>query len=193
MVHFNELKITPDAKKLIIDVSVLKEDYYKDVYLDSIIIDSQDTYVGNYPSSEPLYQYTIPDIESQMSGKTVYQKHIRLVLDTLDLPLNNLLFVYVTVKGTPTPDTPCGCDNIVTLKTVVNLYPFYQQAMAYIKDIAKVCSNHSEFADFILRLKALQLAITTGHYTDAIKYYNKFFKGKEGVVAKKGGCSCGNT
>lgn len=193
MVHFNELKITPDAKKLIIDVSVLKEDYYKDVYLDSIIIDSQDTYVGNYPSSEPLYQYTIPDIESQMSGKTVYQKHVRLVLDTLDLPLNNLLFVYVTVKGTPAPDTPCGCDNIVTLKTVVNLYPFYQQAMAYIKDIAKVCSKHSEFADFILRLKALQLAITTGHYTDAIKYYNKFFKGKEGVVAKKGGCSCGNT
>jgi hypothetical protein len=40
MIQFNDLKITSDGKTLIIDVSVKDLDYYTNVFLDSIIIDS---------------------------------------------------------------------------------------------------------------------------------------------------------
>lgn len=194
MIHFNELKITPDNKHLIIDVSVSNESYYDNVYLDSIIIDNQDTYVGIGPSSNPIYEYTVHDTVSPITGAPNGVKHIRLDLDTIDIEnLQGLFFVYVRVKGTPSPDTPCGMDNIITMGTVTNMYPFYQQAMNYIGELASNCSVPQNFIDYILRLKGLELAIKTGNYPDAIKYYNKFFNGKESVVIRKGGCSCGNS
>ena len=192
MIHFNELKITPDGAHLIIDISVKNEAYYKNVYLDSIVIDNQDTYVGTGPSSNPVYQYTIPDVVSGLTARRSFRKHSRLDLTSIDLPLDGLLFVYVRTKGTPAPDTPCGEDNVTTLGTVVNVYPFYQQAMNYIGELASNCSVPQNFTDYILKLKGLELAVRTGNYPDAIKYFNKFFKNKSDVVIRKGGCGCGN-
>ena len=193
MVHFNELRITSDGQHLIIDVSVLSESYYKNVYIDSIVIDNQDTYVGSGPSSNPVYQYSIPDTMSKLTKKYVSYKNVRLDLTPTDLPLNGLLFVYVRTKGTPAADTPCGLDNMTTLGTVTNMYPFYQQAMNYIGELANNCSVPQNFTDYILKMKGLELAVRIGNYTDAIKFYNKFFNGKENTVVRKGGCSCGNT
>ena len=193
MVHFNELRITSDGQHLIIDVSVLSESYYKNVYIDSIVIDNQDTYVGSGPSSNPVYQYSVPDTMSKLTKKYVSYKNVRLDLTPTDLPLNGLLFVYVRTKGTPAADTPCGLDNMTTLGTVTNMYPFYQQAMNYIGELANNCSVSQNFTDYILKMKGLELAVRTGNYTDAIKFYNKFFNGKENTVVRKGGCNCGNT
>lgn len=193
MVHFNELRITSDGRHLIIDVSVLSESYYKNVYIDSIVIDNQDTYVGSGPSSNPVYQYSVPDVMSKLTKEYVSSKHVRLDLTPTDLPLNGLLFVYVRTKGAPAADTPCGLDNMTTLGTVTNMYPFYQQAMNYIGELANNCSVPQNFTDYILKMKGLELAVRTGNYTDAIKFYNKFFNGKENTVIRKGGCSCGNT
>ena len=193
MVHFNELRITSDGQHLIIDVSVLSESYYKNVYIDSIVIDNQDTYVGSGPSSNPVYQYSVPDTMSKLTKKYVSYKNVRLDLTPTDLPLNGLLFVYVRTKGTPAADTPCGLDNMTTLGTVTNMYPFYQQAMNYIGELANNCSVPQNFTDYILKMKGLELAVRIGNYTDAIKFYNKFFNGKENTVVRKGGCSCGNT
>lgn len=193
MIHFNELKISADAQHLIIDVSVLSESYYKDVYIDSIVIDNQDTYVGTGPSSNPVYSYSVPDSVSKLTKKTYSQKHVRLDLSPADLrSLDGLFFVYVRTKGIPSADTPCGMDNITTLGTVCNMYPFYQQAMNYIKEIANNCSAPQNFTDYILKLKGLELAVRTGNYPDAIKYYNKFFSGKSKSSIKIGGCGCGN-
>ena len=137
MVHFNELTITPDGKYLIIDVSVLSETYYKDVYIDSVVIDNQNTYLSSGPSSEPVYSYSVPEKTSLLTNEPVNLKHLRLVLDRFDLQdLNNMFFVYVRTKGTPAPETPCGLDNMTTMGTVVNMYPFYQQAMNYIGELA---------------------------------------------------------
>lgn len=56
MVRFNQLNITPDGLKVIIDVSVKEDSYYQDVYLQSIVIDTQDTYSTSGPSSTPVYK-----------------------------------------------------------------------------------------------------------------------------------------
>lgn len=184
MVRFNELRITEDGRHFIIDVSVLNETYYNNVYLDSIVIDTQNTYIKNGPSSTPVYSYPEED------GLEENLKHVRLVLDTTDIPdLGDLFFVHVRVKGTPAPDTPCGMDNITTLGVVCNLYPFYLRAMNYIKELTRRCAIPQNFINYILKLKALEIAVRTGNYTDAIKYYNWFFIDDQGSL-NIGGCSC---
>lgn len=192
MIHFNELKISADGKYLVIDASVLSESYYQNVYIDSIIIDNQDTYTSAGPSNNPVYSYKVPEVISKLTKKVRNQKHVRLELTKTDLKLDGLLFVYVRTKGVPSADTPCGMDNITTLGTVSNMYPFYQQAMNYIGELAQDCSIPQNFIDYILRLKALELSVRTGNYTEAINYYNKFFSGKAKSPIRKGGCGCGN-
>lgn len=51
MINFNELKIAQDGSLLTIDVSVKDLEYYKDVYIESIYVDTQDTYINGGPSS----------------------------------------------------------------------------------------------------------------------------------------------
>lgn len=54
MIKFNELRISSN-RYLIIDVSVKNEDYYKDVYIKSVSVDTQDTYKDNGPSEARVY------------------------------------------------------------------------------------------------------------------------------------------
>lgn len=182
MVTFQELRITPDSQKLIIDVSVKDLEYYTNVYLDTIQIDTQDTFVESGPSSEVVYTEVI-------GGDT---KSVRLELGTGDLlpTLNgNLFFVYIRTKGTPAANTPCGMDNIATLGVVSNLYPLHQHAFSYIKELSDTCSIPKNFINYILQYKAFELAIKTGHYTKAIKYWKRFFMGiKDLVITPNCGC-----
>ena len=187
MVTFQELRITPDGQNLIIDVSVIRNpSYYQDVYLDTIQIDTQDTFIESGPSSKTVYNTIIKGVE----GKSL--KSIRLTLDAGDLlpSLNsNLFFVYVKVKGTPSADTPCGMDNITTLGVVFNFYPLYQHAFNYIKELSNTCSIPKNFINYILQYKAFEFAIKTGHYTEAIKYWKKFFmKIKNSAITSNCGC-----
>lgn len=183
MVQFQELRITPDGKKLIIDVSVKNLKYYTNVYLDAIQIDTQDTFVESGPSSEVVYD------TGTIKGDV---KSVRVELGTGDLlpSLNdNLFFVYVRTKGTPAANTPCGMDNVTTLGVVSNLYPLYQHALSYIKELSNTCSIPKNFINYILQYKAFELAIKTGHYTEAIKYWKKFFMGiKDSVITSNCGC-----
>lgn len=169
MVQFNELRINPEGTKLIIDISVKDSEYYQNVYIDTISIDTQDTFIDSGPSGEPAYTKTL-------EGDN---KSIRLELGTGDLLpslLDNMFFVWVRTKGTPSIATPCGEDNSLVLGVVIALYPLYQYAFGYIKELEKECSTPRGFINFILQLKAFQLAVRTGHYTQAIKYWERFFK-----------------
>ena len=184
MVTFQELRITPDGQKLIIDVSVKDLEYYTNVYLDTIQIDTQDTFVESGPSSKVVYTKVI-------GGDT---KSVRLELGTGDLlpTLNdNLFFVYVRTKGTPSMDTPCGMDNSITLGTVLNKYPIYSGIMQYVKEVNNDCTMPKNFIDKYLRFQAFEISVITGHYTEAIKYYNKFIKGIGNTGNTSNSISCG--
>lgn len=177
MIQFNELRITPEDQRLIIDVSVKDLEYYTDVYIDTIIVDNQDTYISTGPSSSPIYYY-----EDEVSSDEVVtereNKRIRIELpSTIIANLNkDLFFVYVTTKGTPSADTPCGMDNTVTVGVVFDLYRLQQLYMQYIKEIEHDnCEISKEFIDQILRYKALKLSLLTGNNVQAVKYWKKFF------------------
>ena len=40
MITFKELRITPDGQYLIIDAAIDNNDYFSDVYIDSVVIDT---------------------------------------------------------------------------------------------------------------------------------------------------------
>lgn len=191
MIQFNELRITPDSKYLIIDASIINNNYYENIVIDSIIIDTQDTYVANGPSSKPIYTYKV-NYNSKDSSSIQNGKRIRLVLNSKELGISlndNMLFVYAIATGTPAPDTPCGFDNAVTMRTTINLCSFYQNTLYFLREMNNDCNVPKGFINMILRLKALDLCIRTGNYTQAIKYWKKFFSNNK-VVALTNNCKC---
>ena len=64
MVTFNELRITPDGNTLIIDVAIKDLRYYDNVGLDTILIDTQDTFTAEGPSSKAVKFPVINSIDA---------------------------------------------------------------------------------------------------------------------------------
>lgn len=214
MISFNELRITQDNRFLIIDVSIDKQDYYENVLLDSIIIDTQDTYVPNGPSDNPIYSYKVEDaydltyslpeecncnpvkVDEDKTYCFTYgtqqMKNARLVLNIQDLkvsPCSTMFFVYVISKGAPSEDTPCGLYKDQIIGTVINLQPIYKQTLKYLKEVECDCNIPKNFIDMILKLKAIELCIRTGNYPQAIKYWKKFFI-KNDCKSPTSNCGC---
>lgn len=174
MLHFNELKITPDNKNLIIDVSVDIDKYFDNIYIDKVIIDNQDTYNTSGPSSNPIYIKTIEDSV----------KNTRLILTKQDLldqyvqPIEldkSIFFVYIIAKGTPDPSTPCGLDSNQIVGVAINLCPFYQATIKYLYELENECQIPKHFIDMILKFIGLESSIKMGNFSQVIKYWNKFF------------------
>lgn len=201
MIKFNELRITPNNENLIIDVSIDDADYYQNVVLDSIIIDTQDTYVENGPSSKAIFKYTVEEdyglvystpencgcapVQEESSNDYCFttdeysKKRVKLILNSEDLGVsieNNMFFVYAISSGEPLSDTPCDLRNTMIIGTAINLYPIYKQSMLYTKELGDNCSIPKNFIDYILKVKALDLSLKTGNYQEAIKYWNRLFK-----------------
>ena len=202
MLRFNQLEIVhkPEGSFLIIDVEV-EDDYKynnitgKGVYIESIAIDNQDTfYSSGGNSSTPIYQYP-NELTGLEEGYEETPTRLQLKLSRTEVPLGDLLYVYVKAKieGIELEDIPCCLQQDVIMGTVVDTYPYYQQAMEYIKEVADTCNPSQNFVDYILKLKGLEVAIKTGNYTEANKFFIKFFKNRGNINVAKGGCGCGNT
>lgn len=211
MVDFNELRVSPDRKNLIIDVSIKDLSYYENVYIDSIIIDTQDTYIPSGPSNSPIFTYevvsnvtpvySLPDcgcnqVQDYIDKENCFEtsnneeKRVRLELDNtaLDNHLKgNLFFVYVITKGTPSSDTPCNMDNTINLGVTADTYPIYTNMLTSLKELES-CGTPKLFTDAFLRFKAFELSIKTGQYSQVINYWNKYFKSLD--IPNNTNCSC---
>lgn len=214
MVILNECRIDHEGKNLIVEATVENLSYYKNVYIESIIVDTNDTYSPNGPSEKPVFsktfepEYPKADTECSCNPLTVDEgcdicdiytskkegtKHIRLSISAKDMNLSNLndniFFIYITATGIPAADTPCGMDNCFVIGVAYNLRPIYNMAIGFIKELDSNCSIPKGFIDMILRLKALELSLKTGNYPTAFNQWNKLFKNKVSVSTKKG-CGC---
>ena len=175
MIRFNELRITPDRKHLIIDVQVKELDYYQDVFLDTIIIDTQKTFISTGPSSRPLMTINCGRV-----------KHYRDFID-IDSIADNIFFVYVISTGEPLENTPCGLTESMILGVTYDKYPMYMQGMNLLNQL-QGCEPAGDLIDYILTNKAFDISLQTGNYTKAIEYWNSFFDEKEKSVSYKCGC-----
>lgn len=185
MVLFDQLRISDDGQRLYINVHVNKADYFKNMYIDSVVIMTADKVSETAPGT-PTSDYVY---KKEIEGNI---KELDLVLTPLDLTKswetdpkaiafnradmsNTLFFVYVKCKGTPGECTPCRLDEETTLGVVFDENVLYQRVMDYTKELVADCSVPTEFTDFILLWNAFKAAIETEHYIAAIKFYNKLF------------------
>jgi hypothetical protein len=215
MIVFNECRIDSEGKYLIVEASVENLDYFKNVFIESIVIDTQDTYSANGPSQNAVYKKDFTNTEnkkilSQTDKTQIYDeeevleiycdekdliKNIRLRIPVADIALDslndNIFFVYIQAGGDPVASdgfAPCGMDDEYTMGIAINLRPIYNMAMGYIRELDNNCETPRGFIDMILRLKAFELSLKTGNYQTAFKQWDKL-KNKAVVPSKKN-CGC---
>ena len=197
MIRFNELKI--EDNYIIIDVQIEEEKYFKDMYIDSIVIDTQDTFIANGPSSKAIYTKTFNTDTDVNKEEIVYtqgtDKHnrVRIYIDGKDLNVDihkTMFFVYVIAGGTPAADTPCRWDENKALHTLVDTQVLYNNMIQYVKELNKDCSTPDNFINAILQFNAIDLALKTNQYPLAIDLWKRFYSDIESnVVLPNCGCN----
>lgn len=188
MVRFNELRITNDGQNLIVDVSIREESYYSQCTIDNIKLDSDDTYIEGSPSSsaEILYKYTPQQGDKLRTLRRIYNIN-SLNLDSFK---DHILYIYVEVDPTGIPsDIPCGMDTNPTIGVTLYMGDIYNQFMSNIRELSDTCNVPQNFINDILQYKAIESSINSGHYIQANKYYNNFFKGKS-IKSSSSNCGC---
>lgn len=180
MIVINQCRIDDEGKYLILDAEVDNLSYFKDVYIESVIIDTQETYSPGGPQNEPTQSF---DKVKKISLRIPSKELNGINLDT------DILFVYIRATGVPTINCPCGMDNEYTMSIAVNLRPAYNKAMSYIRELSSNCSIPRGFIDMILKLKAFELSLKTGNYQEAFKQWDALDKSKTYISPNKG-CGC---
>lgn len=197
MIRFNELKI--EDNYIIIDVQIEEEKYFKDMYIDSIVIDTQDTFIANGPSSKAIYTKTFNTDTDVKKEENIYtqgtDKHnrIRIYIDAKDLNVDihkTMFFIYVIAGGTPAADTPCKWDENKALHTLVDTQVLYNNMIQYVKELNKDCSTPDNFINAILQFNAIDLALKTNQYPLAIDLWKRFYSDIESnIVLPNCGCN----
>lgn len=197
MIRFNELKIKNNY--IIIDVQIEEEKYFKDMYIDSIVIDTQDTFIANGPSSKAIYTKTFNTDTDINKEEIVYTQgidkynRVRIYIDGKNLNVDihkTMFFVYVIAGGTPSADTPCRWDENKALHTLVDTQVLYNNMIQYIKELNKDCSTPDNFINAILQFNAVDLALKTNQYPLAIDLWKRFYSDIESnVVLPNCGCN----
>jgi hypothetical protein len=185
MIIFDQLRISDDGKRMYINAHVNKADYFNDIYIDSIAIQTADKVSETDPGLPTSDYVYIKKAEENA-------KELNLVLEASDLSRSwesdpkaiafnrgdmskTLFFVYIKCKGTPGSCTPCRLDEETTLGVVFDENVLHQRVMDYTKELVADCSVPTSFIDFILLWNAFKSAIETEHYIPAIKFFNMMF------------------
>lgn len=213
MIVFKDVKTCNKGCQLIVDVAT--DTSYTGIYIDKIIIDNQDTFNVNGPSSNPIYEYDVTnevrvytsenttDPVQTEGGDTVLidagnsKTQFKLTVNVNEIALKHgiksfdehMLFIYVRIGGTPTPIPECGQDKEYSLNVLYDKQRLYNLTMYYIKELNRTCQVPKGFIDILLRLKAITIAIKTGHYIEAIKFWNLFFLKKREPSNINCGCN----
>lgn len=202
MILFDQLRLSDDGKKIYINLHVNQADYFKNIYLDKLVIMSGDKVSETDPSlptENYLYTYTFE--ENQKEAALVltandfiktWETEVQKMVFTDEDMQNTLFFVYVQCKGTVGACTPCRLDELTTVGVTFDEKQLYQRIMGYTKSLADTCSIPVGFTDFILLWNAFKAAIETDHYISAIGYWNMLFGiNNSGQVSYQyKGCGC---
>lgn len=196
MLQFNELRVTADNKCLIIDVQVDDLCYFENVTIESIIVNTQDTYTPTGPNMGEHNEYVVysPEMKDLDIINDGVGRHVRIELKHpfICSGKNTMYFVYAIADVSNAPEAtmaPCTCNHERIMGTVVNNYNLYNTLMNGIKELANDCDVPRHFIDDYLRIQAIDASIKTGNYPMAIKYWEKFFSKKPGEHHYKP-CGC---
>ena len=175
---------------LYIDVHVNKAEYFDNIYIDSVIIQTQDQVSETdplSPGSEHIYSMKADEGTKELHLALKASTDFDLVYRSLS---DKLLFVYVICTGTPDVCTPCRLDEMTTLGVTFDESLFYQMVMQQTGQLADTCEIPKGFIDLILLWNAFKAAVETEHYIPAIDFWRKMFD-KRYNASLKGAKPCG--
>ncbi len=181
MIKFTDLRVQKERLTIVAEVREI-ENYYDNVYIDKIIVDTQDTFTTSGPSANPIYSVTVNGNLKEFSISLSATE-----LGGIDIN-HTMFFVYGVAKGTPAPETPCGYDDVNSVGVTFSMCPIYNKTMGYIKEVENSCEIPKDFINMIIQLKAIQYSVDSGHFTQAVKYYNKFYKNLSVNTSHTCGC-----
>lgn len=185
MVQFDEVKFNKDGN-LVIKVHIPDETYYQNVYIDSVKIDTQETFSSDGPSTTPVYTYSVEETE-EVKTLTLEVSHYD-ILSKID---GTLFFVWVSTKGTPGSDVPCGKDATQVVRPVIDDRYMCKMFLPLIKSLQCNCTDNAEFINLMLKAKAVQYCLVAEHYSEAIDFWNEYFADIKRVKnIKSCGCGC---
>lgn len=191
MIQFNDLKFLT-SKTLHVNAEVIDLEYYNSVYIDSIIIDTEDTVCETGPSDNPPFVLSL----STPLKKINTTINLSSILDKGP----KMLFVYIRCSGAPYPEPPCGLDNQDTMQPVVDYQAVYNGALKLAKCISKCgcldgdCAIDMAFANFALQYFRMEQGLKNGNWSDAYDAYcwlmhkSGNFKYKNSGSSRR--CSC---
>lgn len=187
MIQFNELRVSQDGKCLVLDVQIIDDPCYANIYLDTIIIDVLTSNVcQNNGSHTAVYDDNNEDMFYIHFDEDV--KHYRKVFD-IDGIDPKMFMINVTARGDIDTEVE-GCTSCCYQKDrsvtgfVYNKYPIYQSIMPLLNSIGG-CEPSRELIDKLLQLQAFNLAANTGNFCLALDYWNLFYD----VDANKKDCA----
>lgn len=184
MVNFNDLRISPGGKEFFIDAEIAPYSYYDGMYISRIIIDTEETFNVNGPSSNPFHTV---NFDTQDKEQSVYLTAEEMSMDSFT---GHIYYVYVMVEGIPDSQTPCGWDNDYSMGVALDWQPIYRIGLSSMKSIVdNCCEMDRSFIDYILRFESFELALRTGQYALANDKFNQWFRNAENPVVRPP-CNC---
>lgn len=144
-------------------------EYYENMHIDSIIIDTEDTVTENGPSDNPPYVLELG------GSPTAINRTINVSELVADGP--KMLFVYIKCAGAPTPNTPCGLDPEYVMQPVIDYQAVYDKAIKLARCVGKCgcldgnCSIDVSFANFALQYFRMEQGLKNGNWSDAYDAY----------------------
>lgn len=192
MLTFNELCILPDSGCLVIDVSILDQVAFAGCYITKIVLTNQKYYNPSGPTeahSVVLFEGRKKHERVQMSLNNLNDEATLQQKDTFNQ--NDLFFVYVyTDIEQMVQPLDCGYDNCIYTGVVYNQKYLYDNSINYLKELEKRCKIPTYFIDWILKLKAFEIALVTCNYELAIDYWEDIISGDTNKTIQDDVCRC---
>ena len=195
MLQWNELRITPDGRYLIIDVEVQNLNFYDNIYIESLYFVTYKNPSDYDPISDKgtkIFLWrdydTVPLPEEHYADVGEEDQHYKRLRKFIDLEGidNNLFFVHAIANGEAAEDTPCGTKEHELLGVTYNKGLLYKNSIKALSTIDN-CTPSKKLIDYILNIKAFNLSLEVGDYQEAIEYWNGLFKSQ---VKNKTNCGC---
>lgn len=166
MIQYNQLSI---EGKLHIDIEVEDKPYFDNIFISGVRIDTADTY------------------NTEHSFKTIEQEDSKeLVVNISIAGTDDLFIITPIVSGYPSEDAPCGQDEVNPAYIYCDA-KIRNRGLSYLKELGEDCTIPKGFVDFILLSEALDLALQTCNYSEAVKYWN-FLHRRSIRTSNKCGC-----
>jgi len=167
MIVINNISIKEDGHTLNVSAVINSTTYPPTTYFDSIIIDTQDTYLNTGPSTTPIYTHSIVDVDNHHTLTTI---NMDIDLSQVGVDITKTMF-FVYLKETST-ETIVG---ETKFDVAISLRDYYVSALSSLKDLDCKCSIPKDFIDTYLLVKAILLCLESKSYDMAIRYWNKYY------------------